>query len=420
MQKNKLLALSVLVLAVALPCGTFAAATETETEATLYYGGAQGSGSFYDETEAETEPRPEFNASDYLKITDDKYRNMHLTIAPLPEITEEDLHEEIASRLDEAGLNHSAEGVVEDGDTVNIDFVGKKEGVEFDGGSAEDVDLDIGSGSFIDGFEEGLIGKSVGESVLLELTFPEDYGVEELNGQAVTFDVTINYTKVTPELTDELAEELSEGEYTTLEAYKDSVRAEIQAEDEESQQNDKYYAILDELMGLYPVEEYPKDVEAYELNAYMAQAQQGADQYGMELEDYVQTYYGVDLDYLRSYYQMYVDSALEEEIIIKAIAEKEGISMTDEEVMAEMEKTAMSNGLSLEDFQAYFGVDVDSFRSYAFEIKVLNTLSALTTFVEEEETEADIYYPGTEADDEWTEYVADLLDSTEAETETEA
>jgi FKBP-type peptidyl-prolyl cis-trans isomerase (trigger factor) len=117
---------------------------------------------------------------------------------------------------------------------------------------------------------------------------------------------------------------------------------------------------------------------------------------------------------------MYVDSALEEEIIIKAIAEKEGISMTDEEVMAEMEKTAMSNGLSLEDFQAYFGVDVDSFRSYAFEIKVLNTLSALTTFEEEEETEADIYYPGTEADDEWTEYVADLLDSTEAETETEA
>ena len=106
----------------------------------------------------------------------------------------------------------------------------------------------------------------------------------------------MKFLEVKAKTVDEAVEKALSELNTTKEnvEYKDSVRAEIQAEDEESQQNDKYYAILDELMGLYPVEEYPKDVEAYELNAYMAQAQQGADQYGMELEDYVQTYYGLE------------------------------------------------------------------------------------------------------------------------------
>ena len=103
------------------------------------------------------------------------------------------------------------EGTVEDGDTVNIDYVGKLDGEEFDGGSAEGYDLEIGSCTFIDGFEDGLIGHEIGEKVTLDLTFPDPYpNNPDLAGKPVVFDVTINAIKEsqTPELNDEFVEGL--------------------------------------------------------------------------------------------------------------------------------------------------------------------------------------------------------------------
>ena len=113
------------------------------------------------------------------------------------------------------------EGEVANGDTVNIDYTGKKDGVAFDGGTAEGYDLTIGSNSFIDGFETGLIGKKIGETVDLNLTFPENYDSSELAGKAVVFTVKINYVKTEEERKPE--DYYSEIGFKTLKAYTDDV-----------------------------------------------------------------------------------------------------------------------------------------------------------------------------------------------------
>lgn len=113
-------------------------------------------------------------------------------------------YDEYYSEIFGTKLQYKAkEGVVENGDIVNIDFAGYKDGVAFDGGTAEDYNLTIGSGQFIDGFEDGLIGAEIGSTVELNLTFPKDYGKEELNGAAVVFKVTINYALKYEEPSDE-------------------------------------------------------------------------------------------------------------------------------------------------------------------------------------------------------------------------
>lgn len=107
----------------------------------------------------------------------------------------EEYKEYYGTRLSELLVGEVKEGKVEDGDTANIDYVGKKDGIAFSGGTAKGYDLVIGSGSFIDGFEEGLIGVEIGTTVDLDLTFPSDYGNAELAGKAVVFTVTVNHVK---------------------------------------------------------------------------------------------------------------------------------------------------------------------------------------------------------------------------------
>lgn len=170
--------------------------------------------------------------------------------------SEEDVNEEIDSML-EGYMEFSSDTDVEiaDGDEVNIDYVGTIDGVEFEGGNSEGAgyDLTIGSGSFIDDFEEQLIGHKVGEDVTVEVTFPEDYGDDEVAGKDASFAVTINAIKIAPELTDEFVEEnlADTEEVTTVDEY----RAKIE--------NNFYEENLEEYLTNYIVENstvnsYPK------------------------------------------------------------------------------------------------------------------------------------------------------------------
>ena len=171
-------------------------------------------------------------------------------------VTEEEVEEEINSVLDGyKELNTDPDIEIADGDEVNIDYVGTIDGVEFDGGNSEGAgyDLTIGSGSFIDDFEEQLIGHKPGEDVTVEVTFPEDYGTEDLNGKDASFAVTINGIMVAPELTDEFVEEnLAESEEVSTAA---EYRAKIE--------NNFYEEKLEEYLTNYVVENstvnsYPK------------------------------------------------------------------------------------------------------------------------------------------------------------------
>ena len=131
-----------------------------------------------------------------------QYKNIEVTLLEL-KVTDEDVESELYYKLSSLAAK-TDRTVVENHDVVNIDFVGKLDDVAFDGGSAEAFDLQIGSKNFIDGFEDGLIGTAVGDTVDLNVTFPESYGSSDLAGKDVVFTVTVNSIMAMPELTDSI------------------------------------------------------------------------------------------------------------------------------------------------------------------------------------------------------------------------
>jgi len=370
------------------------------------------------ETEAETEPRPEYEISDYLTIDDTDYLDMEIEVTKAAEVTDEEVMEYIEDDIADADLYEEiTEGTVEEGDLVNIDYEGKKDGVAFDGGTAEGYDLEIGSGTFIDGFEDGLIGVEVGDTVDLELTFPEDYGNEELNGADVVFTVTVNSIKEIPEFTDEIAEELSDGEYTTAEEYEEAVRAELEEDNADTQLNEKYSAVLSKLYEMYPIEDYPQDVIDYYVDPVIEDMESQAEEYGMETDDFLKTYYGVDEEYMKDYYTSYYKSLLAQEMLLTTIGEKEGVTYTDEEFDEALEEYASMYGMTVDEFKSY--IDADSAYTEMYERKVMDDLLSKITVTEVEETEADL--SETEVYEENATEAEESNDvQTEADAETEA
>ena len=164
----------------------------------------------------------EINADEYVTLGD--YKGLEV-VSNVVTITDADVDAYIEYMLSMSGgaLEEVTDrDVVENGDVANIDYIGKKDGVAFDGGTAEGYDLGIGTGTFIPGFEEGLVGVKKGETVDLNLTFPENYSAADLAGAEVVFTVTVNgiYKEVTPEFTDEYVAELGIENISTVEEYR--------------------------------------------------------------------------------------------------------------------------------------------------------------------------------------------------------
>ena len=143
-------------------------------------------------------------SNDYVTIT--KYKGVEIDKVDSTKVSDDDVESQINSVLQsKATTTEVTDRAAHNGDTVTIDYEGKKDGVAFDGGTATDAQLTLGSGTFIDGFEDGVVGHNIGDTFDLDLTFPENYGNEELAGQAVVFTVTLKAISQTdvPELTDE-------------------------------------------------------------------------------------------------------------------------------------------------------------------------------------------------------------------------
>lgn len=372
--KRKAVIILLACLTAAGASGTWAAQTEALTEAG---------------TEAESETEPAFEISDYLQITDDQYKHLTVEVSPAAEVTDEEIQQEIVAEASAAGLDKQTEGTVAEGDTVNIDYTGKKDGVAFDGGTASDQDLEIGSGQFIPGFEDGLIGKKVGDTVDLNLTFPEDYGSADLAGQDVVFTVTINYIHQTPEITDELAGELSDGAYTTAEDYLASVKEKLQQDNDQSHTYEVWSAIYQQLADLYPIEEYPQANIDYLVGQVVSQIEDYASAAGEDVDDYLSDSYGegTTLEDLKSYYTISAQQTLQQQILLGAIAEKEGITLSDDEFQDILQGYADQYGMTVEEMLGYW--NEDSVRESELENKVMEYLESVTTVKETDETEAD-------------------------------
>lgn len=414
MKKLTMMALLACCVAAAGTAQTMAAETEAdiisnETEADIISA----------ETEAETEEEPllapVYEISDYLEIDDEDYKGLSIEVAPPVQVTEDEIQAYMTSEVEAADLyEETTEGVVEMGDLVNIDYVGTKDGEAFDGGTADNYDLEIGSGSFIDGFEEGLVGQEIGDTVELPLTFPEDYWNEDLAGAEVVFTVTLNAIKELPELTDEIAKKVSGGEYDTLEAYKESVREMFQNNYDNEALTEKYTAIMNQLVKMYKPEGYPQEYIDYYVESNLRQFRSEAEMYGMELEEFLSAAYGVDTDYVKGYFTEAAKALIQQDMILGTIAEKTGISITEEELDEIIAGYAQQYGISVEELKSMS--DMTLVRNGQLDTKVLDWLLTVTNVKEVEETEAefefDLSFAETEAD---TEAEVAFIEDTEAE-----
>ena len=316
-----------------------------------------------DETEAAAE-EPEYfsafnldNLSDYVQLGE--YKGIEVT-AQDTTVTDEDVETELQSQVENATpiYEEITEGTVADGDVVNIDYEGTLDGVAFDGGTDTDFNLTIGSGQFIDGFEDGLIGKNIGDTVELNLTFPEDYTVNsDLAGQAVVFTVTINYVQgaeIPQELNDEFVQRVTDGTYTTVDDYRAYVRSDLETtkaqEAEDTMVNDAWTQIMEN--ATYPNEatdlvNYIHDNEMYNFEASLSM-------YGMDKDSYLEMM-GVTEEELEADLMDYSQNAARSRLLIRAIVEAEGMDeISDEEYQSGCETLAEQLGVTADTLSSYY------------------------------------------------------------------
>ena len=194
------------------------------------------------------------------KITIKQYKGLEVEKVDPVEVTDTDVEDSINSTLQtKSTQNDITDRPAQEGDVVTIDYEGKKDGVAFDGGTAQDQQLELGSGAFIDGFEDGIVGHNIGETFDLNLTFPEDYKSEDMAGQAVVFTVTLDKISevIVPELTDELVAELSESA-KTIEDYKKEVKEDLETSNKQAAESEQQQNVWDALMEQCTVENIQK------------------------------------------------------------------------------------------------------------------------------------------------------------------
>lgn len=321
------------------------------------------------------------NVDNYVTDVGD-YANMAIAVAPVKQITDSDVQGYIDYLLEgQAELKKSDKKVVELGDTVNIDYEGLKDGVAFDGGTDTGYDLNIGSGSFIDGFEDGLIGHKVGEEVALDLTFPEDYQAADLAGQAVVFNVKINYISesVVPKLTDEIVKGYEIENVSNIAEYKEYVSKGLSDAADNDYLNQKRDAIQNALiqqssfndvtgLGLY----------AYYVEQIKAQAQNMADNYGVSMDDVITTMYGMTKEEYENSVSDQAQTLVKGALACEKIARMEKIKMSDEEFNEQLALDAVNYGYaSADDFKA--AINADDYRNYLIQMKVVDKLLETAT-----------------------------------------
>ena len=225
--------------------------------------------------------------------------------------------------------------IVEEGDSVNIDYEGKIDGEAFDGGTAEGRDIVIGSGALIDGFEDGLVGKKVGETVDLNLKFPEEYANADLAGKDVVFTVTINSLKEPVEVTyDTLTDDYIKSKVgmDSVDEYLKEVRAAMEEEAESAKEQQTSYAVLDKLREICKVSGHPEGLDEERMEQSMRYYEDMASAQGVDL-DTMLSYYGMSEEALRADLKESIPASVDAEMILLAIADKEGFS-DDEEAYA--------------------------------------------------------------------------------------
>lgn len=303
-----------------------------------------------------------YDLSKYVKVGN--YKGLEYA-SQKASVTDEEVDVEIQRRLQKAAkTENSKTGKIENGDTINISFVGKIDGKEFEGGSSESTDITVGTTQMIDGFVEGLIGKNVGESVTLNLKFPDDYGKTDLQGKAVEFKVTINSKKKisVPKLNKEFVKKNSK--YKTVKEYKEGVKKELLNQKQKSIDSTVKQELWSRIINKSKAKKYPEK----ELNEAMSQANKleesykaQAQNYGMEWETYLKTVMRTDKKGFEKLKQEYAKNIVFNRMVMYSIARSENISLSNREYKKEILKILEDNGYDEESFKKAFGKDIETY-----------------------------------------------------------
>lgn len=268
-------------------------------------------------------------------------------------VTDEDVQNEIDNAL--ANYPVEVDRAAKEGDTVNIDYVGKIDGEEFDGGSDQGADLKLGSGKFIDGFEDGLIGARKGETRTLNLTFPEDY-TQDLAGKAVEFTVTVNAVKEPlSEPTDQWVADNIEG-YDNIADYKAGIRSEQEENNEQTADNQVRYAAWTQVIDNCTINEYPETLVEVGKKLYEQQVETYAKYAGMELDAYIESS-GLTQEEYQSNMEEYGKNVAAQALVCQAICDKEGFAIGDDDYQKALQDMLTEYGCTEDELIQTYGQD---------------------------------------------------------------
>ena len=268
-------------------------------------------------------------------------------------VTDEDVQNEIDNSL--ANYPVEVDQAAKEGDTVNIDYVGKIDGEEFDGGSDQGADLKLGSGKFIDGFEDGLIGARKGETRTLNLTFPEDC-TQDLAGKAVEFTVTVNAVKEPlSEPTDQWVADNIEG-YDNIADYKAGIRSEQEESNEQTAENQVRYAAWTQVIDNCTINEYPETLVEVGKKLYEQQVETYAKYAGMELDAYIESS-GLTQEEYQSNMEEYGKNVAAQALVCQAICDKEGFAIGDDDYQKALQDMLTEYGCTEDELIQTYGQD---------------------------------------------------------------
>jgi trigger factor len=291
--------------------------------------------------------KPEVELGDYVGVEVNKIEI---------NVTDEDVDKELKKAAEKSARIITVEDrPVQDGDITVIDFEGSVDGVPFDGGKATNYSLTIGSGQFIPGFEDQLVGQKVGDQLDVNVNFPEDYGKEELNGKPALFKVKINEIKVKelPDLDDEFAKDVSE--FDTLQEYKSDLKKKLVENAEHQAKHDTEDAIIGKI-----VENATVDIPAVMIEKHIESLVRDFDMrlryQGLELQKYLEIM-GMDLSAFRGQFTNRAENEVKTQLVLEKIAKIENPEVSEDAVNEEIKKLAENYKQSEEEFRKHLGED---------------------------------------------------------------
>lgn len=280
------------------------------------------------------------------------YKDLEVSVEASKEVTDEEVDAKLENESKNLAELVVKEGAAENGDTVVIDFVGSVDGVEFDGGKGENHSLELGSGQFIPGFEDQLVGAKAGDEVEVKVTFPEDYQATDLAGKAAVFVTKVNEVKAkeVPALDDELAKDLDD-EVETLDELKAKYRKELEAAKEIAYDDAVEGAALDLAVENAEIVELPAEMVEDEVHRAMNEFMGNMQRQGISPEMYFQIT-GTTQEDLHKQYEADADKRVKTNLVIEAVAAAEGFDATEEEIQKEINDLAAEYNMEVSQVSA--------------------------------------------------------------------